>query len=62
MNVTLPGLLADIRNLSYMFFGFALIWVVVIGYIWAVSRQERDLHAEVEELKKSVDLQSRKDS
>ena len=62
MNVTLPGLLADIRNLSYMFYGFALIWVVVFGYIWAVSRQERDLHAEVEELKKSVDLQSRKDS
>lgn len=62
MNVTLPGLLADIRNLSYMFFGFALIWVVVIGYIWSVSRQERDLQAEVEELKKTVDLQSPKES
>ena len=62
MDVTLPGLLADIRNLSYMFIGFALIWAVVLGYVWAVSHQERDLRAEVEELKKSVDLQSRNDS
>ncbi|HEX7587930.1 MAG TPA: hypothetical protein VF478_06405 [Anaerolineae bacterium] len=62
MEVTLAGLLADIRNLSYMFFGFALIWVVVIGYLWAVSRQGHDLTAEVEELKRSLDLQSRKES
>jgi CcmD family protein len=62
MQVTLAGLLADIRNLSYMFFGFALIWVVVIGYLWTVSRQERDLSAEVEELKKSIDPQARKES
>ncbi len=62
MNPTLPGLLADIRNLSYLFVGFALIWVVVLGYIWTVSRQTRDLHAEIEELKNSVDPQSRKDS
>ena len=62
MEVTLPGLLADIRNLSYMFYGFALIWVVVLGYLWAVSRQERDLNAELEELKKSIDAQSQKES
>ncbi len=62
MEVTLPGLLADIRNLSYMFYGFALIWLVVLGYLWTVSRQERDLTAEVEELKKSIDLPSQKES
>ena len=62
MEVTLPGLLADIRNLSYMFYGFALIWLVVLGYLWAVSRQERDLTVEVEELKKSIDLPSQKES
>ena len=62
MQVTLAGLLADIRNLSYMFFGFSLIWVVVLGYLWTVSRQERDLTAEVEELKESIDLQSQKES
>ena len=62
MEVTLAGLLADIRNLSYMFYGFALIWVVVIGYLWTVSRQERDLAEEIEELKKSIDLPSRKES
>jgi len=62
MQETLAGLLADIRNLSYMFYGFALIWVVVIGYLWTVSRQERDLTAEVEELKKSIDSQTQKES
>jgi CcmD family protein len=62
MNPTLPSLLADIRNLSYLFVGFALVWVVVLGYIWTVSRQTRDLHTEIEELKNSVDPQSRKDS
>lgn len=62
MDITLPGLLADIRNLSYMFYGFAIIWVVIIGYLWTLSRQERDLRAEVEELKKSVDAASPKES
>ena len=62
MQVTLADLLADIRNLSYMFYGFALIWIVVLGYLWTVSRQERDLTAEVEELKKSIDSQSQKES
>jgi CcmD family protein len=62
MEVTLAGLLADIRNLSYMFFGFALIWVVVLGYLWTVSRQGRDLDSEVEELKKSIDPESKRES
>jgi CcmD family protein len=62
MDVTLAGLLADIRNLSYMFYGFALIWVVVLGYLWTVTRQGRDLTEEVEELKKSTDPESQKDS
>ena len=62
MQVTLADLLADIRNLSYMFYGFALIWVIVLGYLWMVSRQGRDLKTEVEELKKSIDPQSKKES
>jgi CcmD family protein len=62
MDVTLPGLLADIRNLSYMFYGFAIVWVILIGYLWSLSRQERDLRAQVDELKKSVDASSQKGS
>ena len=62
MQVTLAGLLADIRNLSYMFYGFAVIWVVVIGYLWTVSRQERDLADEIDELKKSINLPPHKES
>ena len=62
MEVTLPGLLADIRNLSYMFYGFAIVWVILIGYLWSLSRQERDLRAQVDELKKSVDASSQRES
>jgi CcmD family protein len=62
MDVTLPGLLADIRNLSYMFYGFAIVWVILIGYLWTLSRQERDLRVQVDELKKSVDVSSQKGS
>jgi CcmD family protein len=62
MDVTLPGLLADIRNLSYMFYGFAIVWVILIGYLWTLSRQERDLRVQVDELKKSVDATAQKGS
>jgi hypothetical protein len=62
MDVTLPGLLADIRNLSYMFYGFAIVWVILIGYLWTLSRQERDLRVQVDELKKSVDASAQKGS
>ncbi len=54
MEVTLKDLLAEIRNLSFLFYGYTVIWVIIVGYIFWLSRREKSLHDEIEELKKAV--------
>ncbi len=49
--VTLQDLLAEIRNLSYLFYGYTVIWVIILGYLFTLSRREQSLRREVEELK-----------
>ncbi len=58
MQVTLQDLLAEIRNLSYLFYGYTVIWVIVLLYAFSLSRREQSLRNEVEELKKAVDEES----
>ncbi len=60
MEVTLRDLLAEIRNLSFLFYGYTVIWVIVLGYMYSLSRRERNLRDEVEELKKLVESESSK--
>ncbi len=55
MQVTLQDLLAEIRNLSYLFYGYTVIWVIILFYIFTLSRRERNLENEIEALKKSVE-------
>jgi CcmD family protein len=47
----LKTILLEVRNLSYLFFGYAVIWLFLFGYIYSLSRRERDLRNEVERLK-----------
>jgi CcmD family protein len=47
----LKTILLEVRNLSYLFFGYALIWLFLFGYIYSLSRRERELRNEVERLK-----------
>lgn len=56
--VTLQDLLAEIRNLAYLFYGYTVIWVIILGYVFILSRRERSLRNEVEELKKSIENES----
>ncbi len=58
MQVTLQDLLAEIRNLSYLFYGYTVIWVIVLLYAFSLSRREQSLRNEVDELKKAVDEES----
>jgi CcmD family protein len=60
MNVTLQDLLAEIRNLSYLFYGYTVIWVIILGYVFWLSRREQNLRDEVEELKKSIENETPK--
>ncbi len=55
MEVTLKDLLAEIRNLAYLFYGYSVIWVIVLIYIFTLSRREKNLRDEMNELKKSVE-------
>ncbi len=61
MEVTLKDLLAEIRNLSFLFYGYSVIWVIVLVYIFTLSRREQNLRDQMEELKKSVEEESRKE-
>ncbi len=54
MEVTLKDLLAEIRNLSFLFYGYTVIWVFIVGYIFWLSRREQHLRDEIEELKKAA--------
>ena len=52
--VTLQDLLVEIRNLAYLFYGYSVIWVIIVGYIFWLSRREQNLRDEIEELKKEI--------
>lgn len=54
MEVTLKDLLAEIRNLSFLFYGYTVIWVFVLGYVFWLSRREKVLRDEIEDLKKII--------
>jgi len=54
MPVTLQDLLAEIRNLSFLFYGYSVIWVIIVGYIFWLTRREKNLRDEIDELKKMI--------
>ncbi len=51
MEDLLKTILLEVRNLSYLFFGFGVIWVVLFGYLYSLSRRENDLQNEIDRLK-----------
>lgn len=38
-------------NDKYLFFAYALVWVVFMIYAWALQRRQNRLRAEIEDLK-----------
>jgi CcmD family protein len=52
MEDPLVVILREVRNLSFLFFAYGIIWLLLFLYLWSISRRERDLRREVEELKK----------
>lgn len=39
------------KNLSFLFAGFVVVWVLLLGYIFSVMRRQKRLEAEIEMLK-----------
>ncbi|TAH52138.1 MAG: CcmD family protein [Chloroflexota bacterium] len=52
MEELLKDILREVRNLSYLFFAFGVLWMLLFLYIWSLARRERNLRREVDELKK----------
>ena len=52
MEELLRDILREVRNLSYLFFAFGVIWALLFIYLWSISRRERDLQREIDEMKK----------
>jgi len=55
MEITLKDLLAEIRNLSFLFYGYTVVWVLLLGYLFVLARRERGLREQVEELRKQIE-------
>ncbi len=52
MEERLIEILREVRNLSFLFFAYAVIWALLFLYLWTIARRNRDLRKEVDELKK----------
>jgi CcmD family protein len=59
MEITLKDLLAEIRNLSFLFYGYTVIWVIILAYIYTLSRRERNLRDQIDELKKEIETENK---
>lgn len=51
MEELLKQILIEVRNLSYLFFAFGVIWLLLFLYIYSLSRRTRDLQREIDALK-----------
>jgi CcmD family protein len=53
MEDLLKQILIEVRNLSYLFFAFGVIWGLLFLYLYSLSRRERDLERELDEIKRT---------
>ena len=44
----------DTRNFSYMFYGFSAAWLVVIFYLFYLTRREQKIRQELNRLKDMI--------
>lgn len=45
----------DERNFTYMFYGFAAAWLILVLYVVTLAARERNLKREVETLRKLLE-------
>lgn len=43
-------------TLSFLFAGYAVIWVIIFGYIWFLAGKQRRLEAEVSRLERLMNV------
>jgi CcmD family protein len=42
------------ENISYLFAAFAIVWVMLFGYIFTLSQRQKRLRREIDSLKESL--------
>jgi len=45
----------DERNFTFMFYGFAMAWLILLGYVVALVARERKIKSELDNLKRIVE-------
>ena len=45
----------DERNFTYMFYGFAAVWLSVVVYVVSLAARARRIQSQIESLKKLVE-------
>ncbi|MDZ4797247.1 MAG: CcmD family protein [Bryobacteraceae bacterium] len=50
----------DTRNFTYMFYGFAVAWLVVVLYVLTLVSRERKLREEMRRLKSMIETGDRR--
>ena len=43
------------RNFTYMFYGFTVAWMIVIGYVISIAVREKHLRGELDRVKRLLD-------
>ena len=45
----------DVRNLTFLFYGFLAAWLIVIVYVISIAARERKLRQELDRVKRLVE-------
>jgi CcmD family protein len=43
------------RNFTYMFYGFTVAWLIVIGYVISIAVREKNLRSELDRVKRLLE-------
>jgi CcmD family protein len=49
----------DVRNLTFLFYGFLAAWLIVIVYVISIAARERKLRQELDRVKRLVEERDR---
>jgi CcmD family protein len=45
----------DSRNFTFMFYGFLVAWLIVIGYVFSLVARERKLRRELDSVRNMIE-------
>ncbi len=62
MDELLREILKEVRNLSYLFFAFSVVWLLIFGYILTLARRANRLRDQVEELKREQESRNKENA